>query len=481
MTVENFEIEKLRKDAEKAEEDNVANKEPPAERRARLTKQVGLVCLVSLGYVCLGSTLTWPSPALSDMLTNNGTLVGTEINFNSLEKDMTGSLVYLGTLFGAWFAGWMVSAYGRHRSLQMTAIPYLLGWLMSALAPTTAVLLSGRFILGIAGGGTSIAGYAYVVELADVNIRGMMATLPTMGVVLGNLYTVTLGYFLQWHHLTLVCSIPTILFMVLTFILPESPSYLVITGQRQQALTILRKLRGDYANVDEEIAELERRNATGTDSKSGGWRGLLQKQVLKRISVVTALFFMMQLCGNFVLMIYTARILEATGAPLDPDAITAIAGSLRVAGTLAAIFLLDIIGRRYCLVISHAINACCLLILGTYVYLAENAGPDQEIYESLTWVPTVCVTVALFICDIGVHPVPYILSSEYFPTNIRSQASSVCISAGTVFSFLALQMYSPMQETLTQAGLYWLYAATSIIGVFFSFVAVTETKGMIVG
>ncbi|XP_068248015.1 facilitated trehalose transporter Tret1-like [Palaemon carinicauda] len=395
---------------------------------------------------------------------------------------MTGSLVYLGTLFGAWFSGWMVSSIGRYRSLQMSVIPYLLGWVMTALGHNVALILTGRFVIGLAGGITSIAGYAYVVELSDTNIRGMMATLPTMGIVLGNLYTVAFGYIVQWQHLTFVCILPLIGFGFLTFLLPESPSYLVVKGRREAAIHILRKLRGEYADVEGEVADLEKRNLAGTKQKNGVWSVLLKKDVIKRVLVVSTLFFMMQFCGNFVLMIYTTRILQAAGSPIDPDAITAIAGALRVAGTLAAIFLLDIIGRRLSLVISHAVNAGALATMAVYVYLSENAGPDDEhIYESLTWVPTVCLTVSLFICDIGVHPVPYILSSEYFPTNIRSQASSLCISAGTLFSFLALQLYSPMQDMLTQAGLYVVYASVSAFGVIFSFYAVTETKGKSVG
>ncbi|XP_064118689.1 facilitated trehalose transporter Tret1-like [Macrobrachium nipponense] len=456
--------------------------EPPTDRRRRLLKQVALVGLVSLGYFCLGTTLTWPSPALSDIDVNNVTLVGTEISFSSAEKDMTGSLVYLGTLFGAWFSGWMVSSIGRYRSLQISVIPYLIGWILTALGHNVALILTGRFVVGLAGGATSIAGYAYVVELSDTKIRGMMATLPTMGIVLGNLYTVSFGYILKWQHLTFVCLLPLAAFALLTFLLPESPSFLVIKGRRQAAIAILRRLRGEYADVEGEVAELERRNAAPAKDQNGSsWKMLLKKDVLKRVLVVSMLFFTMQFCGNFVFMIHTTRILQAAGAPIDPDAVTAIAGALRVAGTLAAIFLLDIIGRRYSLVISHAVNAGALAVLGAYVYLAENAGPEEHIYETLSWVPTVCLTVSLFICDIGVHPVPYILSSEYFSTSIRSQASSLCISAGTIFSFLALQLYSPMQELLTQAGLYMVYAFVSVVGFAFSFYAVTETKGKNVG
>lgn len=222
----------------------------------------------------------------------------------------------------------------------------------------------------------NIAGYAYVVELPDTSIRGMMVTMPTMGIVLGSLYTVALGYVLPWHYLSFVAAIPPILFLFTTFFLPESPSYLVIKGRRQQAIALLKNLRGKYVDVEAEVKELERMN-----SASGGWKGLMERDILRRIGIVVMVFFLSQMSGNFVIMIYTTRILQATGAPLNPDAITAIIGVLRVGGTMVAVFLLDVLGRRYCLLISHAINATFLFVLGTFVYMAEAAGPEDETFS----------------------------------------------------------------------------------------------------
>ena len=205
----------------------------------------------------------------------------------------------------------------------------------------------------------------------------MMATLPTLGIVLGNLYTVAIGYAVPWHYLCFVGAIPAVLFTMATFNLPESPSYLLIRGRRQEAISLLKSLRGNYINIEAEVTKLENMNS----SSSSGWKGLLNRETLRRITVVVTTFFLSQMCGNFVMMIYTARILQNTGAPMDPDAITAIAGVLRVAGTLAAVFLLDRLGRRYCLLVSHATNAFCMIILGTYVYLAEGAAPDDETFS----------------------------------------------------------------------------------------------------
>nr|XP_027221823.1 solute carrier family 2, facilitated glucose transporter member 8-like [Penaeus vannamei] len=69
----------------------------------------------------------------------------------------------------------------------------------------------------------------------------------------------------------------------------------------------------------------------------------------------------------------------------------------------------------------------------------------------------------------GVNPVPHILANEYFPTWVRSQASSICISISTMASFVALQVYTPMQDGLTQAGMYGFYAAVCAIGIPYTY------------
>ncbi|XP_042884240.1 facilitated trehalose transporter Tret1-like [Penaeus japonicus] len=454
--------------------------EPKAERRRRLLRQFGLVCLATSGHFALGATLPWPSPALSSMAENNATLVGTEIVLTSAEMDMTGSLVSLGSLVGAWVAGWMVSVLGRRRSLQVISVPYLLGWLCNALSPNAPVLLTARFVLGLACGATTVAASSYIMELADVSVRGMMSTMPTLGIVVGSLYTVWMGYVFPWHYLALVCAVPPALLLVVTFFLPHSPSFLVVRGRRQTAIAILKRLRGDYADVEAEVLELERRNASSSKG-SAGWKSLLEADVLKRIGVMVMLFLFQQMCGNYVFMIQTARVLAAAGAPWDPDAATVVVAGVRVAGTVVAFFLLDRVGRRHCLAASHAINASALVVLGVYVHLRENAALDDDTYIRLNWVPLLCVVVIMFILNVGAHPVPFILATEYFPTNIRAQASSICFSSGTAFAFLALQLYTPMQATLTQAGLYWFYAAVSALGVVVTFAFVRETKGRAVG
>ena len=54
--------------------------------------QVSKVLIVTIAYVALGASITWPSPAVSSIEKDNSTLVGTEIVLTAAQKDMTGKL-----------------------------------------------------------------------------------------------------------------------------------------------------------------------------------------------------------------------------------------------------------------------------------------------------------------------------------------------------------------------------------------------------
>ncbi|CAL4064792.1 unnamed protein product [Meganyctiphanes norvegica] len=457
--------------------------EPLQERRWRLLKQIGLVLCASSGHIASGAILTWPSPGIASIKEDNTTLVGTEITLTDVQKDMTGSMVSLGYLFGAWGAGAIVSIIGRRRSMQVIFLPFLIGWILNALAPNAETLVTARFILGTACGSTNVAASSYVCELADTKVRGMMATIPTFGIVLGGLYTVWIGNSMPWHYLCFVCLIPAIVMLFLfSFVLPFSPSFMVVKGRYEESKRILNRLRGNYCDIDSEMNDLKKRNNPTDGTKNQGYLSLLKAPHARRIVYVMFLFFAQQFAGDYVFIVYTTRVLEQAGAPIKPGVATIISAAVRIGGTLACVLLLDRLGRRMLLIISHVLNAMSLIILGAYVHSRDQSqDEDRDTYEQLTWVPLLCVLIKMFVMDLGAHPVPYILANEYFPTAVRSQAASICCSFGIGFSFISLQFYTPMTDLLTQAGLYWTYAAVSVIAVAFTFVAVTETKGISVG
>ncbi|XP_063858916.1 solute carrier family 2, facilitated glucose transporter member 6-like isoform X2 [Scylla paramamosain] len=446
-------------------------------RRSRLLKQLGFTIIASLGHFSLGSALSWPSPALSNLARSNVTWVGTELVLTPMQMDMTGSLVSLGSILGSWIGGAMVTRLGRRRSMQTVVAPWLIGLVALALAPNAYILLVARLLLGFTSGVSAVAGSLYVTEVVDAEVRGVMYNILCLNVTLGGLFTVGVGYLVRWYHLAVVCTIPPSLLLIGTFFLPDSPTLLVVRGEKLEAVRVLRKLRGPHANLKSEIEVIEMKNSFCAD----GWQKLLNWYIVKRVIIVVMIYIFLFLCGNDVFIVHTARILKEAGYPLDADIGTITVAAARLVGMLMSFFLVDRMGRRVSLVASHAFTSAFLIVLGVYVHLAPTAAPEDSTFSTLALVPLVSIIMIVFGLQLGAQPVAFLLSAEYFPTRVRGQTFSICYSSGMLCSFLVLQVSSLMMDAFTLSGFYLFCATVSFIAVIFTVIFVQETKGKNVG
>lgn len=214
------------------------------------------------------------------------------------------------------------------------------------------------------------------MEIVDAAVRGAMTTICTLAIVLGGLFTVSVGCIVRWYHLALVCAIPPSVLLIGTFFLPDSPALLVVHGKKFEALRALRKLRGPYANLHSEIEMIEMKNSC----HSGVWQKLLNWHIAKRVVIVVMLFAFQHFCGNYIYVVHTARILRKIGIPWDADTSTIIVAAVRLVGTLVSISFVDRMGRQSCLVASYVITSTSLTSLGVFVFLAEAAPPEDTTF-----------------------------------------------------------------------------------------------------
>jgi len=72
--------------------------------------------------------------------------------------------VLAGAMITTPISGWLFDYFGRKLTIILMSIPYTIGWLMIILTVTTdgpafrPLLFTGRFILGIGVGMTSVSG-----------------------------------------------------------------------------------------------------------------------------------------------------------------------------------------------------------------------------------------------------------------------------------------------------------------------------------
>lgn len=92
-----------------------------------------------------------------------------------------------------------------------------------------------------------------------------------------------------------------------------------------------------------------------------------------------------------------------------------------VAANLIYLNLVDRAGRRVFYIWSSVATAIGLTLYAVYLYcLTDNRAFD--------WVPTVCVSFALFVSCLGMNPVPYIIMFEIAPEKVEKSLQSQYLS-----------------------------------------------------
>ncbi|XP_037782211.1 facilitated trehalose transporter Tret1-like [Penaeus monodon] len=464
-----------------------------------------MLFLVTQGHVNLGMIVSWSNALVSDILVDNSTLLGNQIAFAPWEMDMTGSLLFIGTATTFPFAGWLVAKAGRRRPMMLTCVPGVIGWVFCGLASDQKLVLVGRYFLGVSGAILGAAVRTYLVEVADTGIRGAASMLPEIMKGLGAIAIIAAGMLMPWYFLAFMCGAQFLFYSCLIVpFLPESPTYLAVTGEEEEARQVLRRLRGPAVRLDKEIQKLKEENRRSSNDSSI-WAIFSDSQVVKRILIITGIFFITNFSGSEVIRVNATRMLQESGLAMDGEKSTIVVFSVLLCGNIAGFFLFDRLGRRWSVAFSLFLVVISHAAMGVYVYFDEavhvfttvdvvslesgNVTSHLNKYltgqsirtEDFTWVPLACLMLAAFSANLGAAPAPWILSVEYFPTSIRSQVMGVSTMIGNLISFAALQAYSPMQAAFTQAGLYWSYASVAALGIVYTFCFVQETKGRRVG
>lgn len=122
-----------------------------------------------------------------------------------------------------------------------------------------------------------------------------------------------------------------------------------------------------------------------------------------------------QFSGSFAISNYAVIIFKETGTIADPNVALIVMGCVQVFGTYSASQLMDKVGRRMLLLISTGGGCLALLVTGTFSMLARH-GYDLSAWSAL---PVISVSFYVFICAIGILPVPYLMVSEVLPQRVR--------------------------------------------------------------
>ncbi len=146
----------------------------------------------------------------------------------------------VGMTIGALVIGTLTDVIGRRRALIYAVAAFSVLTLLCAVAPNPFVFGLLRFLAGVGLGGALPTALALVNEFSKKQGGGSASTMLMTGYHVGAVATAALALVLidpfGWHSMFVVGAAPAVVLIPLMIkYLPESPSYLLSKGRREEA------------------------------------------------------------------------------------------------------------------------------------------------------------------------------------------------------------------------------------------------------
>jgi SP family sugar:H+ symporter-like MFS transporter len=426
----------------------------------------------------------------------NGTVGALQKAFNAdnIGSGFNVASMLLGCAAGAFLAGRIADRFGRRAALFAAAILFGISAWGSGIATGSFEFVIYRLIGGFAVGGASVICPAYISEIAPAAYRGRLATLQQMAIVLGLFFAFLMNYlialgaggasepfwfgFQAWQWMFWMELVPVALFFVGLFFIPESPRYLVAVGRMGQAEAVLAGL----SHPADATAKVQEIRATLDANHRPSMQDLINhstKRLHPIVWVGIAIAALQQLVGINVVFYYGEVLWRAAGfSEAHALLINVIGGIINVSATVAAILLVDKVGRKP-LLIAGSLGMALFLGILAVVFGTAEVGSDGNLVLGDAAGRIALVSANLYIVCFGISwgPVMWVLLGEMFPNRIRGAALSLAGLSQWGTNFLVTMTFPLLLATIGLGGAYSLYAIFAALSGFCAWRFVRETKG----
>ena len=391
------------------------------------------------------------------------------------------SSALIGCIIGALMAGAWSDRYGRKKMLISAAVLFTVSAFGTGMADHFGWFIIYRIMGGFGIGIASNISPIYIAEVSPATVRGRFVSLNQLTIVLGILSAQIVNWQIgdhympdenvlspesidwAWRWMFIAVMVPAILFLILSFIIPESPRWLAINKKRDSAKKIFARIGG------EKFAEDELTAIDGLHITKGktDWAALLKPSVRKVLIIGVFLAVLQQWCGINVIFNYAHEIFSAAGYTVSDVLMNiVVTGVTNVIFTFVAIFSVDRLGRKALMYVGLTGLSIIYAVMGACYYFQIGG-----------WPMLLLVVMAIACYGMSLAPVVWVILSEIFPVKIRGAAMAVSTFFLWAACFILTYTFPLLNEYLGASGTFWIYGGICVTGFFFIHTQLPETKG----
>ncbi|PHI29306.1 sugar porter family MFS transporter [Budvicia aquatica] len=396
------------------------------------------------------------------------------------------SSALVGCVFGAVISGMISDRFGRRLPLLLAAVMFTVSAWGTAAASSFDMFIIYRIVGGVGIGLASALSPVYIAEISPAAKRGRFVAVNQLTIVIGVLAAQLINLMIAepvasqatqmdilnswngqtgWRYMFGSGIVPAVAFLLLMFVVPESPRWLVKAGRYEQAKKVLKRI-GDEAYAAATLAEI--RQSIGSEKQKVPMSELLDPKVRPIVVIGIVLAVFQQWCGINVIFNYAQEIFASAGFDINDTLKSIVAtGLINLIFTILALPLVDRLGRRKLMLIGS---------LGLTVIYALIASAYAFGILGLPVLILVLAAIAIYVLTLA--PVTWVLLSEIFPNRVRGMAMAVGTFSLWVACFLLTYTFPLLNASLGASGSFLLYGVICLMGFMFIKAKVPETKGI---
>ena len=414
--------------------------------------------------------------------------VAEKFGLDTMQQGWYVGCALIGSIIGVAFAGWLTDLFGRRPVMFVSAVLFTLSAIGCAYSPTFSFLIAARLGGGVGIGIVSIVAPMYISEISVAEYRGRLVSLYQLAVTVGFLAAYLVNYWLLnvslsahfsspvlqnifvdevWRGMLGMETVPAIAFLVLLFLIPESPRWLIVNNRMAEARKVLNGIFADEDEVRKMISEVE---STAESGKKAEWALLLRPGIMTAVIIGVCIAILGQLMGVNAVLYYGPSIFKDAGIG-DPLFYQVLVGIVNTVTTIIALFIIDKVGRKK--LIYYGVSGMILSLLATSLYFGFAHSMHIPVYFMV-----VSFLFYVFSCAISISAVVWVLLSEMYPNRVRGLAMSIAGFALWIGTYLIGQLTPWMLESLTPAGTFLFFALMCVPYMLIMWKCVPETAGM---
>jgi len=472
--------------------------------------------------------------------------IETDFSLTKLEVGWAVSSLTLTSTFAMLSSGPLSDKVGRRQVLRYAALLFIISAILSAIAPNFWFLVVARMIGGFGVGAALIIAPIYIAEISPPESRGRMVSFNQFNIVIGISTAFFSNYMIQrfsqidaswvitlaidadpWRWMLGMETIPAVFYLVVLFMVSESPRWLLMKGRESEARIIMIKATGEQL-AEVEILAARESFAHAQEEHKSSVSDLFKPAMKLVLTIGLTVGIVQQITGINSVFFYAPSIFEQSGVGTNAAFTQAIwIGITNVVCTVIAISLIDKLGRKPLLVTGVAGVVISMLLISysfnqaTYTLttkaiaelpaeidgsklqsiadkrfdndvafknaIKEALGNQQAAkYESKLIQSSASMNSMLILIgilgfvgsfSISLGPVMWVLFSELFPNAIRGIAVSFVGLVNSAVSFLVQLAFPWELANLGNSMTFLIYGLFGIAGLVIIIWILPETKG----